>query len=180
MTDVRMDRHGNVMGTAPAQKQHGPGMDVRVDRHGRVVKVLGRKNGSGQKGGPGSGHHGHAGRPGQVGGSAPAGEYIHLSKEQRRAARKGVQNGIKGQAGALAGLTLNQIAWASSQKDANSATSNTIAAIKDLLEAGDAWGKKLELMPSQIDNAALKHGKLPIFCGWGVPENTIVDHEPCK
>lgn len=40
-----------------------------------------------EKGGPGSGHWGHAGRPGQIGGSLPAGIYLALNKTTRRNVR---------------------------------------------------------------------------------------------
>lgn len=44
-----------------------------------------------QKGGRGSGHFGHRGRPGQRGGSLPAGAYLALNKYTRRQARIDVQ-----------------------------------------------------------------------------------------
>ncbi len=42
------------------------------------------------KGGEGSGNHGHAGRPGEVGGSAPAGNYRGLSSEAMQEIESGV------------------------------------------------------------------------------------------
>jgi len=63
------------------------GPTVIIDKHGKVRVPRGYRVLQAKKGGPGSGHYGHAGRPGQVGGSQPAGELIHLSKQQRRQTR---------------------------------------------------------------------------------------------
>jgi len=45
-----------------------------------------------KKGGEGSGHYGHAGRPGMVGGSQPGGLYLALDKHARRNARLGIMD----------------------------------------------------------------------------------------
>ena len=45
-----------------------------------------------KKGGPGSGHWGHAGRPGMVGGSQSGGLYLSLGKHARRNARLGIMD----------------------------------------------------------------------------------------
>lgn len=57
-----------------------------------VVKIL-------EKGGPGSGHFGHAGRPGNVGGSAPRG--ATLTGAQARAVMRGIETGTSARVTAL-------------------------------------------------------------------------------
>jgi len=48
---------------------------------------------TGQKGGPGSGHHGHSGRPGQVGGSAPGEGSARIPRGQLNAKNSGPFSG---------------------------------------------------------------------------------------
>lgn len=49
------------------------GVDYTID-DGPFIMVLPEEDEVVERGGPGSGHHGHAGRPGEVGGSLPSGE----------------------------------------------------------------------------------------------------------
>lgn len=71
------------------QKDWSP--HVVMDREGKIVRRLEKGYRVGIKGSSESGNYGHAGRPGQVGGSAPAGQYIYIGKEQRRQSRVGIQ-----------------------------------------------------------------------------------------
>jgi len=97
-TNVRMDRKGRVVKVLrrEGRKAASSWSSQAIDRYRAglidledLAWAIGRE--LGEKGGEGSGHFGHAGRPGKVGGSAPAGEYGSLNKNQRRAARKGIQ-----------------------------------------------------------------------------------------
>lgn len=95
-----------------------PGADVAdvifLDLAGNVMP---------QRGGPGSGHHGHAGRPGQVGGSAPGGG------GEKQAAQSGGTREVVGSGGRVIGegiKTYQEREYVGVQNDLPSSTMDAI------------------------------------------------------